>query len=44
MDGTIEIAPHEIRKSVRKGQDKKESAIMGIIDSYSVRMNARSGI
>ena len=44
MDGTIEIAHQEIRKSVRKSQGKNESASMGIIDSCSVRMNATSGI
>ena len=44
MDGTIEIAHQEIRRSVRKAQGKKESASMGIIDSCSVRMNATSGI
>jgi len=44
MDGTIEIAHQEIRKSVRKNQGRNESASMGIIDSCSVRMNATSGI
>ena len=44
MDGTIEIAHQEIRKSVRTDQGKKESASMGIIDSCSVRMNATSGM
>lgn len=44
MDGTIELTHQEIRKSVRKGQDQKESASMGIIDSCSVRMNATSGM
>ena len=36
MDGTIEIAHQEVRKAVRKQQDKNAYCSVGIINSSSV--------
>lgn len=43
LEGVIEIAHLTIRKAIRKGQFKNESASVGIIDSASVRMSSISG-